>query len=150
MSVVLDTSFLVALTDRDDAHHERVADFFRSTDQDFVTTPLALAEMDHFAARVAGPEGQEILWGDFESGVYGLRWWADGLRDTLAVSRSRPDLDLTDASLVALAGRLNTTRIATLDHHHFRTLHTRDGQPFVLLPADAPTQSLTDTEGPLA
>jgi hypothetical protein len=65
------------------------------------------------------------------------------------VSRARPDLGLTDASLVALAGRLNTTRIATLDHRHFRTLQTRDGQPFVLLPADAPNQSLTTPEGPL-
>lgn len=148
MSVVLDTSFLVALTDRGDAEHERVADFFRSTDQDFVTTPLALAEMDHFAARVAGPDGQRILWNDFASGVYGLRWWADGLHDTLAVSRARSDLGLTDASLVALAGRLNTTRIATLDHHHFRSLHTRDGHPFVLLPADAPNPSLTTPEGP--
>jgi predicted nucleic acid-binding protein len=150
VSIVLDTSFLVALTDRRDAEHERSAAFFRSTDQDFVTTPLALAEMDHFAARVGGPDGQRVLWNDFESGVYGLRWWADGLHDTLNVSRSRPDIGLTDASLVALAGRLNTTRIATLDHHHFRTLQTRDGQPFVLLPADAPNQSLTDTEGPLA
>jgi uncharacterized protein len=150
VSIVLDTSFLVALTDRRDATHQEVADFFRSTDQDFVTTPLALAEMDHFAARVGGPEGQQLLWNDFDSGVYGLRWWADGLRDTLDVSRSRPEIGLTDASLVALAGRLNTIRIATLDHRHFRTLQTRDGQPFVLLPADAPNQSLTDTEGPLA
>lgn len=150
MSVVLDTSFVVALMDADDAHHQRALDFFQTTDQDFVTTPLALAEIDHFAARIGGDRAQRALWDDFDSGLYGLRWWADGLRDTLDVSRSQPDIGLTDASLVALAGRLNTTRIATLDHHHFRTLQTRDGQPFVLLPADAPNQSLTESEGPLA
>lgn len=138
MSVVLDTSFVVALVDRGDAHHGAALELFRSTDQDFVTTPLALAEIDHFAGKIGGPVAQQAIWDDFESGVYGLRWWADGLRDALAVSRSRPGVDLTDASLVALAGRLHTTRIATLDHEPFRSLQTRDGQPFVLLPADAP------------
>jgi len=35
------------------------------------------------------------------------------------------------------AGRLRTDRIATLDLDHFRSLTTPDGEPFVLLPADA-------------
>jgi hypothetical protein len=49
-----------------------------------------------------------------------------------------PDTELPDASLVALAGRLRTTRVATLDHRHFRTVTLADGRPFTVLPADAP------------
>lgn len=150
MSIVLDTSFVVALMDRGDRHHDAARAVFDATDQDFVTTPLALAEMEHVAARVGGPGAQSALWDDLASGVYGVRWWADGLRDALAVARAQPGMDLTDASLVALAGRLNTTRIATLDHPRFRSLQTRDGQPFTLLPADASAPSSTDTEGPHA
>ncbi|WP_320668935.1 PIN domain-containing protein [Patulibacter defluvii] len=137
MTIVLDTSFFVALTDRRDDAHAEVAAYFQATDEDFVTTPLALAEMDHFAARVGGPDGQQLVWDDFDAGVYGLRWWADGLRDTIAVARGRPEIGLTDASLVALAARLHTTRIATLDLQHFRAVTDRNGQPFTLLPADA-------------
>lgn len=137
MSIVVDTSFVVALIDTDDAHHGAAARFFEATDQDFVTTPLALAEIDHFVGRVGGQSAQQVLWDNFDAGVFGLRWWADGLRDMIAIARERPDLGLTDASLIALAARLHTTRIATLDFQHFRTLATADGRPFTLLPADA-------------
>ncbi len=56
--------------------------------------------------------------------------------EALAVARKRPELGLVDASLVALAQRLRTNRIATLDDH-FRTLTTRNGKPFAILPDDA-------------
>ena len=42
-----------------------------------------------------------------------------------------------DASLLALAARLSTTRIATLDERHFRVLEPLTREPaFTLLPAD--------------
>ncbi len=150
MSVVLDTSFVVALIDADHPRHAAALDCFHATDQDFVTTPLALAEIDAEAGRLGGERAQQAIRDDFDSGVFALRWWADGLRDALAICRDRPDVGLTDASLVALAARLHTTRIATLDPGPFRSLSSRDGQPFVLLPTDAQPQSLTESEGSLA
>ena len=51
------------------------------------------------------------------------------------VRRRHPAVGLTTASLVALAGRVNTRRIATFDEQ-FRTLTTPDGEAFVVLPAD--------------
>lgn len=46
---------------------------------------------------------------------------------------------LTDASLVALAGRVETTVIATFDERHFRAMRPLTGEPafVLLLPADA-------------
>jgi predicted nucleic acid-binding protein len=52
------------------------------------------------------------------------------------VGGRHPWLGLTDASLVALAGRLRTNRIVTFDDH-FRSLTTPGGEAFVVLPADA-------------
>ncbi len=150
MSVVLDTSFVVALIDAGDARHAAALECFRATDQDFVTTPLALAEIDAAAGRLGGERAQRAIRDDFDSGLFALRWWADGLRDALAICRERPDVGLTDASLVALAARLHTARVATFDPQPFRSLTTRDGQPFVLLPADAQSPPLTESEGPLA
>ena len=85
--------------------------------------------------RYAGEKAQHALWGDFEAGVYGVRWWAEGLHETIRIARQHPFLGLADASLVALAGILRTNRIATFDQH-FRSVLTPDGEPFVVLPDD--------------
>lgn len=135
MSIVLDTSVIVALFNQNDANHGAAHDWVTSTDEDLVTTPLALAEMDYHILRGGGVDAAAILWDDFESGAYGLRWWAEGLHETIRIARRHPFLGLADASLVALAGILRTDRIATFDQH-FRSVLTPDGEPFVVLPAD--------------
>jgi predicted nucleic acid-binding protein len=43
---------------------------------------------------------------------------------------------LADASVVVLAERHGVNEVPTLDERRFRTLTTRDGEPFRLLPAD--------------
>jgi predicted nucleic acid-binding protein len=134
VSIVLDTGFVVALARRDDEHHLLACDWLAATDEDLVTTPLALAEMDHIVRR-GGAEAARLLWDDFESGAYGVRWWAEGLTEMLRIARRHPFLGLTDASRVALAGVLRTDRIATFDQH-FRSVPTPDGEAFVVLPAD--------------
>jgi predicted nucleic acid-binding protein len=136
MAVVLDTSVVIALMRGRDADHERVRHWVEALDDDLVTSPLAVAEMDQHAAAL-GPDFSRGLWDDLHSGAYAVRWWADAMVETIAIARRHPQIGLTDASLVALAGRLRTDRIATLDLDHFRSLTTPDGEAFVLLPADA-------------
>jgi predicted nucleic acid-binding protein len=135
LSIVLDTSLIVALFSRKDTNHRAAIDWVTSTDEDLVTTPLALAEMDYHILRGGGTDAATILWDDFESGAYGLRWWAEGLHETIRIAKQHPFLGLADASLVALSGILRTNRIATFDQH-FRSVSTPDGEPFVVLPAD--------------
>jgi uncharacterized protein len=134
VSVVLDTGIIVALYDVADQHHAEARAWYDAFDDDLVTTPLALAEMDHLATEA---RARDALWSDLERGALGVRWWADAMLETIAIAREHPQIGLTDASLVALAARLRTDRIATLDLDHFRSLTTRDGEAFVLLPADA-------------
>ncbi len=131
---MLDTGVVVALYDVSDQHHADARAWYSSFDDDLVTTPLALAEMDHLSVTA---RARETLWSDLERGAFTVRWWADGTTDALSVARRHPGIDLTDASIVALAARLRTDRIATFDHRTFRTLLTLDGAPFVVLPADA-------------
>jgi predicted nucleic acid-binding protein len=135
LSVVLDTNFLIVLHAAASPEHAEAQDWFLSTDEDLITTPLALSEMDYFITKYGGEPAARALWDDFDSGAYGLRWWAEGLHDTIRIAKQHPFLGLTDASLVALAGILRTNRIATFDQH-FRSVSTPDGEPFVVLPAD--------------
>jgi predicted nucleic acid-binding protein len=44
------------------------------------------------------------------------------------------DLDFVDAAIVAIAERLNITRLLTLDHRHFRMIHPTHCAAFELLP----------------
>src|SRR4051812_23610221 len=104
-----------------DRDHARVRDWVATVDDDLVTSPLAVAEMDHLAAAL-GPDFSAGLWNDLHSGAYAVRWWADAMVETIAIARRHPHVGLADASLVALAGRIRTDRIATLDHDHFRSL----------------------------
>lgn len=136
MTVVVDTSFLVDLYDDRAPAHAAAARWHELIDEELVTTPLVIAEMDHLLPRRGGVHARKELWRNLRAGALAVRWWADAMDETLAIARRRPDVGLVDASLVALAGRLRTDRIATLDDH-FRSLRTPGGRPFVMLPADA-------------
>ena len=133
MSVVLDTSAIVAAYDRADPGHDAMADLLRTIDDELVTTPLVAAQMDR---ALDGTPGREALWKDLDSGAITVRWWADAMAETLRIARRHPQLGLADASLVALAGRLRTDRIATFDTE-FHGVTLPRGRPFVTLPDTA-------------
>jgi predicted nucleic acid-binding protein len=137
LATVVDSSFVIALLRADDEDHPRARDWMETVSEDLVTSPLALAEIGHFAA-LGGPDALDAYWSDLESGIYTVRWWADALSETIAIARRNPPIGLADASLVAVAAKVSTNRIATFDHRHFRKLTTVGGDPFVVLPADAP------------
>ncbi len=126
------------MLDRGDASHERAASWGSAATDELVTTPLVLAETDHLLRRFGRRVAADAFRHDLEAGAYRVMWWKGALNRVLAVTRDRPDIGLTDASLVALAAQLETTSVATLDERHFRTLKPLTGEPaFTLLPADA-------------
>lgn len=134
MTLVVDTNIVLALYDRRDAEHERVAAWYGDLDEDLSTSPLAVAEMDYLVTQRAGREVATGFWNDLDAGALQVRWWSTAMVETLSIARARPALGLTDASLIALAPIVRTDRIATLDHKHFSAARTADGDPFVLLP----------------
>jgi uncharacterized protein len=139
VTVVLDTSVVLALYDAGEPDHAAVAALADTLDEDLVATPLAVAEMDAVVLERGGEAARDALWGDLGSGAFHVRWWADAMGETLDIARRHPALGLTDASLVALAARVRTQRIATLDPN-FREITTPDGQPFVMLPPTPETK----------
>jgi predicted nucleic acid-binding protein len=139
--IVLDTSVVLAFMDRRDTNHEHVREWMQAQEQELVTTPLVIAELDHLVSRQGGPGAARALRGDLDDGAYLVEWWPAAIHETIAHARSHEsmELGLTDASLLALAAHLQTIRIATLDERHFRALKpTSGGEAFILLPADAP------------
>jgi hypothetical protein len=139
--IVLDTSIVLAFMDRGDPNHERAREWMETVKEELCATPLILAELDHLVPRIGGARAAEALHASFESGAYTVEWWRSALYETIEIARRYEsiDLGLTDASLVALAAYLETTRIATLDERHFRAVRPLGEQDaaFTLLPSDA-------------
>jgi uncharacterized protein len=137
--IVVDTSVIYALLDAADREHATVRRWYEATDTPLATTPLVVAEVDHLAGARAGTRAQRAWRADLAGGAYAVEWWDSAPRDLVEIAAQYGDLDvgLTDASLVALAHRLGTLAIATLDHRHFRAMRPLGGEPaFRLLPGD--------------
>jgi uncharacterized protein len=138
--IVLDTSVVLAFMDRRDADHRRVRGWMDDVEDELVTTPLVLAELDHLVTRQGGASAAKALREDFRRGAYLVEWWATALREAIAVAQryESMELGLTDASLIALAARAKTVEIATLDERHFRSARPTAGgdEAFRLLPYD--------------
>lgn len=138
--IVVDTSIIVAFMNAADEHHAGVAAWLEGSSEDLATTPLVVAEADHLVGVRGGRAAQAALRADLAAGAYLVEWWAGAIAAAVRVADRYADsgLGLTDASLVALAERLETVEVATLDERHFRAIRSLSGgDAFRLLPADA-------------
>lgn len=136
--IVLDTSVVVAFMNRRDDDHERVAAWMETVGEDLFTTPLIVAEIDHLVSRGGGSDAARAFHEDLASGAYLVEWWPEAVVETVTAVRKYRDIGLADASLLALAARLGTTRVATLDERHFRAIRPLTGESaFALLPTDS-------------
>lgn len=137
--IVLDTSFVLALLDEDDGEHRRAADWYRASLRRYTTTPLVLAELDYLLHARATPAAVEAFHWEIRAGSLGVEWWSGLELQAVDIAERYRELGLglVDASLVALAGRLETNRIATFDERHFRAVDPLGGGSFALLPIDA-------------
>ncbi len=126
---------------RRDADHVIVREWMGQVDDALSTTPLVVAELDHLVLAAGGSGAASALRDDFDRGAYQVEWWPAALEDTIAAARryESMELGLADASLIALAAHLGTTKIATLDERHFRVVRPLGGRAtaFTLLPTDA-------------
>ena len=138
--IVVDTSVVVAYMNAADDYHAVVAGWLDGADDDLATTPLIVAEVDHLVGARGGPRARRALHRDLAAGAYLIEWWTGAIAPVVRVAERYADagLGLADASLVALAERLGTIDIATLDERHFRAVRPlAGGKAFRLLPADA-------------
>jgi hypothetical protein len=139
--IVLDTSVVIAaMNDRDD-DYELARGWMETQREQLLCTPLVVAELDHMVFTLGGSAAARGLREDLASGAYQVEWWSTATHETVALAERHDsmELGLTDASLLALAAHVDTTRIATLDERHFRALRPASGSgaAFTLLPADA-------------
>jgi len=135
--LVIDTGVLVAAADRTDRHHTRCAAVIRDDPGPLVTTAMVIAEAAYLLERELGPSAEAALYssiigGDLFVETLGPRDW-ERIRQLVDAYADLP-LGGTDASLVAIAERLDVTRVATLDETHFRVVRPVHCDAFGLVP----------------
>jgi uncharacterized protein len=135
--ILLDAGPLVALFDPRDGAHQKARATLGGIREELVTTVPVLTEVFHLlgsASRGAVSVRAFLLKG-------GLRvWWLDDASILRALRlmdeyADRP-MDFADASLVAAAEALRTTRVFTIDRRDFLTYRARVGRklrPFTIV-----------------
>ena len=135
MLAVVDSGPLYAVTDTDDDDHERSLAALERDDLQLVIPTLVVAEVTYIVGRRLG-SGAEA---GFLRGLARLEVEAPATEDWPRIAelveqyRDFP-LGGTDASVVALAERLGSEVVVTLDRRHFAAVQPRHCTAFQLLP----------------
>jgi uncharacterized protein len=132
---IVDSGPLLAVANRRDPDHLRCLELLESSDHEFVIPALCVAEV----AYLLGQRHGALVEAQFLRGLATMEIEAPDARDweriaDLVEQYSSLPLGGTDASVVALAERLDTCRIVTLDRRHFGVVKPRHCEAFELLP----------------
>lgn len=128
---------LLALANRGDTQHYRVSTAVAQLHDSLVVPVSVLPEVDYLLTRRRGAHAAVSALSAFTSGSFQL----EGILHTdmpriLELMRQYLDSNIgfVDASLVALAERLDIQRILTLDRRHFRPIRPRHCATLEILP----------------
>ncbi len=137
MALILDTGPLLAALDAADPDHARCAALLADSAEDLVVPALVLAELDYWCARRLSSDAWLIFLDDVLAGAYRVEppTAADLSRCRDLQARYRDlALGVVDASVVALAERLEEPKVASLDQRHFRAVRPTHVAALELLP----------------
>ena len=136
MIAVVDAGPLYAAIDTDDQDHTRSRAVLERSDLQLVIPALVVAEVTYIVGRRLGSDVEARFLGGLASfdveGPAPEDW--PRIAELVEQYRAFP-LGGTDASVVALAERLDATLVITLDHRHFAAVKPRHRTAFELLPA---------------
>jgi predicted nucleic acid-binding protein len=132
---VVDAGPLYAAADADDQDHEASRAALSREDLHLVVPALVIAEASYFVGRRLGATAEStFLRGIGELDVEGPSREDFTRMAELVEKYSDFPLGGTDASVVALAERLDASLILTLDRRHFAAVVPRHREAFELLP----------------
>ncbi len=137
MTAILDTSFLFALTDRDDRNHQRVVRIAQSLNEPLVLPVVVLPEICYLIASRLGHQAMRQFVSSISLNTVQIESLTrqDLVRVHEILERYADNqLDFTDAAIVAIAERLNITRVYTLDRRDFSIVRPSHCDYFELFP----------------
>lgn len=135
--LLVDTNVWVETADVDSAHHTRCAEVIRANRGRLIVTAPVVTETAWFIEDRLGPEREAAFLRMVTSDDVELvdLTSADWIR-VIELIEIYADLGLgtVDASIIAIAERLNVTQIATMNHRDFRVVRPAHTPAFELVP----------------
>jgi predicted nucleic acid-binding protein len=114
-SIVVDAGPLIALFDRDDSHHRKAVEFVRGR-RDRLITNLPVVTEAVFVLRFSVEAQRDLLWWVHQSLEIDQGTAGDLPRITALFEKYRDiPADFADVSIVAMAERLDISRVASVD-----------------------------------
>lgn len=134
-TTVLDTGPLLAAFNANDKHHDRCVEFFTRLRGRKLLPSTVLAEVSWSLERWPRVEAafiDQVVKGTFEL----VQLINDDLRRVSELILQYADFPLgaVDASVIAVAERFQTDRVATIDHRHFTVVKPNHVSGLTLLP----------------
>lgn len=126
--IVVDTGPLVALANPRDVHHTKCRAWFDAlrSRRDLLVPATVVAEVCYLLDRFGGPPAEAAFLDDLADGAYGTvtGLMPEDIRRMAQLVRQYASLRLggTDASVVVVAERVKTAKVATVDRRHFPAL----------------------------
>jgi len=133
---IVDTGPLYAAADERDAAPERSLVVLQRPDLHLIIPVLVIAEAAYLVAQRLGPRAEAAFirgLSDFDVEAPTSVDWTR-MADLMERYANFP-LGAADASIVALAERLDTDLVITLDHRHFAAIRPSHRKALTLLPA---------------
>ena len=135
MTLVLDTSVVLAATDRRDRHHRRCRDLLESAAEQLVLPAPTLCEIDYWMRERVGVGAMVAILRDVLAGGYVVEDLTDDDYDrAIEVMDRYEQIGFVDASVLAICERLEEPKLATLDRRHFGMVRPRHVEALELLP----------------
>ncbi len=137
MTIITDSSFIYALYNEKDSHHQQAMDFASTYTGGTIVPDVILPEIGYLFARDLGYYGLQKFLEKFKDVNARLEpvEWADLARiHEISVTYASAEFDLVDCCIMALAERLNITQVATFDRRDFSIYRPRHCDYLELLP----------------
>jgi len=137
MAYLIDTGFWYATIDRNDKHHAKVVQASEKLHETTVVPLPAITETAYLVGRNLGVEHLAKFSENLSRTTFQIESPnAQDYNRIAEILRKYNDnnIDFVDACIVAMAERLNITKILTVDHRHFRTFKPAHCDSFELIP----------------
>jgi uncharacterized protein len=137
--IAVDTGYLLALLDHDDAHHARAMRLLPTQNEGWMTTWAVIGEAFHMIERRVHRPCAMSLFDSLDEGellIWDIPHHQYAPMHKLMKKYENLPMDLADASMVLLAEHLGHGRILTVDERDFGVYRWKSQKPFVDLMAE--------------
>jgi len=136
-TIIVDTGIIYALTDKNDTWHRKSVDFITTFSGRLIIPSTLIPEVCYLINKFLGHKAEVIFINSLINREMLIEHFeTDDLKRCIKLLKKYADANIgfVDASLIAIAERMNIRKILTTDRRHFSIVRPEHCSSFTLLP----------------